>query len=107
MTTSIFPTIENDILDMLATETRRVYIKMVKRNRKKCTTIIEGLDEKIDLIIVLKVMRKKLCCNGHIALTKDGKECIVLTGDQREKSKRFLVEENVVSSRRNIIVSSI
>ncbi|ETS74298.1 hypothetical protein PFICI_14164 [Pestalotiopsis fici W106-1] len=58
-------------------------------------TLVEGLDSNpyIDLKAVFKQMKKSLGCGGMIMNDPEVGESIVLSGDQRSKVERFLVDE--------------
>ena len=75
---------------------KEIHIRVKKRNGRKCITTMEGLNvldqdprlwEKL-----FRYFKKTLCCNGK--LDKDNKS-MLLSGDQREKIKKYLVEKNL------------
>jgi translation initiation factor 1 len=82
-------------LDILNT----VHIRLQQRNGRKCWTFIENLvvEEGVSLKKVLKVLKKKLACNGSIEKNKenDGEESsvLVLQGDHLKTVRDFLVKE--------------
>jgi len=71
--------------------TNKVYIKYIKRNGKKCITIIEGLENDLDIKKITKSLKKLFCCNGSIKKDKDDENVIQLSGDQRDNVKAFLI----------------
>ena len=75
-----------------------VHIRVTQRNARKTITSIEGLNEEFDLKAILKALRKKLKCNGHL---EEGVICF--QGDHRRVTKDWLVEEEI-KERKHIII---
>eukprot|EP00177_Eucheuma_denticulatum_P003143 GFKZ01005666.1.p1 GENE.GFKZ01005666.1~~GFKZ01005666.1.p1 ORF type:complete len:115 (-),score=17.87 GFKZ01005666.1:680-1024(-) len=76
-----------------------VHIRLQQRNGRKSLTTIQGLDEKLDLAKLTKAFKKEFCCNGCVVNNKELGEVIQLQGDQREKVRSFLTEEEIASNR--------
>jgi translation initiation factor 1 len=74
-----------------------VHIRLQQRNGRKSLTTIQGLDEKLDLNKLTKAFKKEFCCNGCVVENKELGRIIQLQGDQREKVKSFLAEEEIAS----------
>ena len=64
------------------------------------------LDGKINLERLTKEFKKDFCCNGCVVDDKELGRVIQLQGDQREKVKKFIVEESL-ASKKNIKVHGI
>ncbi|CDF37551.1 Translation initiation factor eIF1 [Chondrus crispus] len=76
-----------------------VHIRLQQRNGRKSLTTIQGLDDKLDLAKLTKAFKKEFCCNGCVVDNKELGKVIQLQGDQREKVKSFLTEEDIAASR--------
>nr|AAM93956.1 protein translation factor [Griffithsia japonica] len=76
-----------------------VHIRLQQRNGRKSLTTIQGLDEKLDLAELTKAFKKEFCCNGCVVDNKELGKVVQLQGDQREKVKNFLAEEEIASKR--------
>lgn len=76
-----------------------VHIRLQQRNGRKSLTTIQGLDDKLDLAKLTKAFKKTFCCNGCVVENKELGKVIQLQGDQREKVRSFLTEEEIASSR--------
>ena len=81
--------LEADVVGKV-TGTTQVHVRVQQRNKRKCWTLIEGLDEKEhELKPILKSMKKKFSCDGSIQ-NKTEDPILQLTGDQRENVVPFL-----------------
>jgi translation initiation factor 1 len=68
-------------------EDTRIVVRLETRRFSKTTTMIEGLDPKInDIHTIVKELKSRLACGGT---AKDG--FILLQGDHREIVKNYLV----------------
>lgn len=74
---------------------QKVHIHIRKRNARKATTVITDLDTKLNLKRLSKTFGKKFCCCHTIVTTKEGDTVIILSGDQRENVKKFLIDEEI------------
>lgn len=77
----------------------QVNLRIIQRNARQSTTIVEGLDT-IDsnpefLERLTKHFKKTFNCS---AVVKRPENTIKCTGDQREKIKKFLVSEGLVDT---------
>lgn len=71
---------------------------IVKRNGKKCHTMIEGLEqiERLDIKTVTKYFKEMLGC-GATFLYDNRLTVVQLQGDHRKFVKNFLVSEKLVN----------
>ncbi len=76
-----------------------VHIRLQQRNGRKSLTTIQGLDEKLDLGKLTKAFKKVFCCNGCVVENKELGRIIQLQGDQREKVKAFLADEEIAAKK--------
>lgn len=76
-----------------------VHIRLQQRNGRKSLTTIQGLDEKLDLGKLTKAFKKEFCCNGCVVENKALGRIIQLQGDQREKVKSFLADEEIAKKK--------
>lgn len=90
-------------LENVTTETSKVHIRIVKRNRRKCVTIVEKIPEEFDLKLILKEIKKKFTCGGAIKRDSDDKVFLKITGDKRDEIKNFLIEEEIMEKDRIIV----
>ncbi len=73
----------------LAKEETRIVVRLETRRFSKTTTMIEGLDPKVnDIQTIVKELKSKLACGGT---AKDG--FILLQGDHRDDVKHYLVSK--------------
>ena len=72
-----------------------ITIRVQQRNGRKSWTIIEGLDKivNIDMKSLLKLIKKKLCCNGAIKSNKELETIIQCQGDHRDKLKDLIMSK--------------
>lgn len=85
----------------------KIHIQIQKRNARKNITTVVGLDLlDLDLKKLLKCFKKNFQCNGTIddgsKTTSSGNEnkknpvgAIIMSGDQRENVKKFLIENKI------------
>ncbi|OMJ68626.1 hypothetical protein SteCoe_33857 [Stentor coeruleus] len=86
-----------DDLEETTNTTNYVHVRIQKRNKRKCLTLIEGMPTDIDLKKVLKYFKKAFSCNGTIVINPETEEKIIqLTGDNRKEVEKFLKEEYIV-----------
>ncbi len=87
---------EKDFDQATAIRQQKIHIRVHQRNGKKCITSIEGLEDDLDVKRICKAMRKEFNCNGNVAQEETG-EVIQLQGDQREASRKWLLEQEIVT----------
>ena len=69
---------------------------------KKTITKIEGIQDKFNLVKILKKLKSKdvLSCGGHIAKDKEtGKDFIVVQGSYSTEISAFLTQEGIAEER--------
>jgi len=73
----------------------KVHIRKTQRNRRQCITTVEGLENDLDIKKITRALKKIFQCNGAIMKDDNNNEIIQLSGDQRERVKEFLVNEEI------------
>ena len=64
---------------------------------KRSVTLIEGLEEDLDLKRIMKAMKRKFNCACSLhANEKTGGEVLKLQGDHREDVRLWLIEQEIV-----------
>lgn len=71
----------------------KYHIRIQQRNGRKCITMLDGLEDDLDLKRICRAMREAFSCNGNV-VTEEG--IIQLQGDQRENIKQWLLEQQIV-----------
>ena len=75
-----------------------VHIRIQQRNRGKCLTLVEGLEEQWqpNPQQILKYLRKTLATNGTLLKSDNGSDKILqLQGDHRQKVSDFLISNQL------------
>jgi len=72
----------------------QIHLRILKRGRKACTCV-SGLSDEI-ATLVLKRIRKKLCCNGS-KREENGVPILILQGDQRAGLKAYLINMHLAT----------
>jgi translation initiation factor 1 len=75
------------------------HIRLQQRNGRKSLTIIQGLNQKLNIDKITKILKKVFCCNGCIINDENLGKIIQLQGDQRENVIKFFLEEKIVSKK--------
>ena len=73
----------------------KVHIRKIQRNGKKCVTIVEGLENDLDIKKITKALKKIYKCNGTVVIDDKNQEIIQLSGDQINNVKDFLIQEEI------------
>lgn len=73
----------------------RVYVSSQQRAGNKSTTIIEGLEDDLDIGKIVKHLRRQLKCNGSVKKNHQGEGVIILQGDHKTEVKEFLVKQEL------------
>lgn len=82
------------VCETIAKETQKILVYIERKKFNKNYTIVEGIDKKeIDLKELAKKLKSELACGGTI---KEGK--IELQGEQRQKTKKILIEHGFAPS---------
>jgi translation initiation factor 1 len=66
----------------------------VQTQGKRHLTIVEGLDEDLDLKRICKAMRKMFSCNGKV---DEDEHILQLQGDQRQNVKEWLLQNEILT----------
>lgn len=73
---------------------RKIHIRYQQRNKRKGMTIIEGLDESINLKSFVKEIKKNFCCAGTIKKDEeDNKIILQFQGDHRNEIQEILMQK--------------
>ncbi|KAK1925146.1 translation initiation factor SUI1-domain-containing protein [Papiliotrema laurentii] len=98
-------------IEAAVVKTDKIHIRLQQRNGRKTLTTIQGLPDKFDPKKLLKAMKKEFACNGTVVSSADSDEedapapaakandfgkVLQLQGDQRIKSKEFLIASGIV-----------
>uniref|UniRef100_A0A7S2Y0G0 SUI1 domain-containing protein n=1 Tax=Fibrocapsa japonica TaxID=94617 RepID=A0A7S2Y0G0_9STRA len=75
----------------------KVHVRVQQRNGRKCITLIEGLQDDLDLKKILKAFKKNFSCNGAITHDDEVGDVIQLSGDQRTNVKEFLEDQEIIN----------
>ena len=84
----------NNLFEETVNDKIHIYVK--QRNAKKRLTFIkesETIENEITKKDLLKVLKKKLSCNGCIISHEEMGECIQLQGDKRQEIKDYLMNK--------------
>ena len=87
---------KTNMLDELDVHTRKIHIRFQKTGPRSIT-IVEGLDDDLDLARISKSMKKTFNCAATVHKDKDQVEVIQLQGDQCENVKKWLIEQEVLT----------
>ena len=85
-----------DLFSTSSLAKNKYHIRIQQRNGRKCITILDGLEEDLDLKRICKAMRNAFSCNGNVSQKEDGTEVIQLQGDQRENIRIWLLEQEII-----------
>jgi translation initiation factor SUI1 len=66
----------------------------IQSQGKRHLTIVEGLDDDLDLKRICKSMMKMFSCNGKV---DEEKNILQLQGDQRQNVKEWLLQNEILS----------
>ena len=76
-------------------EEEKIHIRVQQRNRRKCWTIVQGLDDDLDLKRICKEWQKVLKCNGSITDDAHHGLVIQLQGNHSTEIRDFLIQEQI------------
>jgi len=83
----------------LASErTGKIHIR-IQQMGKKWLTLIEGLDDDLDLARIARAIKKGLHCAATVVTDKDDQECIKLSGNHRDAVAAWLVTNEVLTAK--------
>jgi translation initiation factor 1 len=81
-------------------DVKKIHLRLAKHG-SKCITIIEGLDDDLDLKRISRAMKATFKCAATIMKSKDG-EVIQLQGDHRDSVKIWLVDSEILTKQEGI-----
>jgi len=81
----------------LKTTEKKIHLRTQQRNGRKCITIVEGLDEDLDIKRIARAMRKGFNCNGSVEDDETYGSIIKLQGDQRENVAQWLLDQKILT----------
>ena len=81
------------MIDAVPMDKQKIHIRIQQRNGRKSITTIEGLANDLNLAGILKHMKKTFHCNGAVSDVNK----IMLFGDQRVTTKKFLIENSIAA----------
>jgi translation initiation factor 1 len=85
---------KNDSFEALTKS--KIHIRVQQRNGRKCITTIQGLEDDLDTKRICKAMKSAFNCNGNVVINEDEGDVIQLQGDQRDNSKIWLLEQEII-----------
>lgn len=77
-----------------------VHVRKQQRNGRKSVTTIQGLPYAVDLVAVLKALRRELCANGCVVHSATHGDVLQLQGDHRAAVRAFLVAHRLADADR-------
>lgn len=77
---------------------KKIHIRYVKTG-PRAITIIEGLDDDLDLERIAKHMKKKFNCAASIQKDRGGNDIIQLQGNQVDNVKKWLVKKEIIGKK--------
>lgn len=83
---------------LVGDRTGKIHIR-TQQMGKKWLTMIEGLDDDLDLERIARAIKKDLHCAATVDITQDGDEYIKLSGNQRDAVATWLVDNEVLTAK--------
>jgi translation initiation factor 1 len=84
-------------MSQLDAQSRKIHIRWHKEGSRSIT-ILEGLDDDLDIVRISRAMKKHFSCSTSIHPDKQsGTDVIKLQGDQRENIKMWLVAQEILT----------
>ena len=81
-------------MDLIQT---KIHLRLATQG-KKCITIIEGLDDDLDLVRISRAMKRTLNCAATVKMDHNNNEIIQLQGDHRDTISAWLVEAEILTA---------
>ena len=78
------------------TQASKIHLRLTMLG-SKCITIIEGLDEDLDLKRITRALKKHFCCAVTVKKDDDDVEIIQMQGDHRDDVVTWLVANEVLT----------
>ena len=73
-----------------------IHLRLMKRSRRKCITIVEGLEEKYQKKL-LSFIKTKCCCGGSVKKDDTFGKVVIFQGDHRSTVKKYLIKKKIRS----------
>lgn len=80
----------------LEVQKSKIHIRYQKTG-PRTITILEGLDDDLDLKRIAKALKKTFSCAATIQKDVDGGEIIQLQGDHCNNVRKWLIEQEIIS----------
>jgi translation initiation factor 1 len=78
-------------------EKQKIHVRFQKTGPRSIT-ILEGLDNDLDLKRISRAMKKAFHCDCVVLKNKAGEDILQLQGDHREKIREWLVTQEIVKA---------
>jgi translation initiation factor 1 len=76
----------------------KIHIRIQQMGRKRLT-MIEGLDDDLDLKRISRALKKLLSCSATVVSDEKCGDIIQLQGDQRDAVRAWLVESEILTEK--------
>jgi translation initiation factor 1 len=80
------------------TEKQKIHIRFQKTGPRNLT-ILEGLDDDLDLKRISRAMKKSFHCDCVVLKNKAGEDILQLQGDHREDIREWLIANEIVTAK--------
>lgn len=77
---------------------KKIHISF-RKTGPRSLTIIEGLDEDLDLELISKAMKKEFSCACTVQKNKEGNEIIQIQGNKVDEARKWLVKVEILTQR--------
>ena len=77
----------------------KVHIRLEQRASGKYLTTVQGISNDMNILKILKAMKKRFICNGCIVEDKESGTIIKLQGDQRRNVMTWLVNNKLYDAK--------
>jgi translation initiation factor 1 len=78
---------------------KKIHLRIQQNGKNRQITSIEGLDNDLDLKLILKALKKEFKCSGMITNDKEHGEVIQLQGDHRKGLAEWLVAVEILTAK--------
>ena len=82
----------------------KVHIRVQMRTGKKSITTVTGLDADLDLLRILRTVKKAFSCNGNIVKSEEHGDVLQLQGDHRKEIEEWLYKQEIYNRSEDRIV---
>jgi translation initiation factor 1 len=76
----------------------KIHVRIQDQKKRKLT-LIEGLDDDLDQHRIAKAMKKAFSCSSTVHIDKEGRDVIMLQGDQRSNVKEWLLAQQILTEK--------